>query len=76
MPELLQCGRGKQGTESTDANPQQAQFHAPTQRREERECVSHDCRAVCMCACRGLEQGHAHRDVTAKRLAPTLPIPP
>jgi hypothetical protein len=33
------------------------QFHAPTQRVEERKCVPHDCGAVRMCAFHGLEQG-------------------
>jgi hypothetical protein len=33
------------------------QFRAPTQRVEGRECVPHDCGAVRMCACQGLEQG-------------------
>jgi hypothetical protein len=36
----------------------QSQFHAPTQRREGRECVSHDCGAVRICACHGFEQGN------------------
>jgi hypothetical protein len=40
--------------------PQQAlqpmQFHAPTQRREGRVCVPHDCGGVCACA-RVVEQG-------------------
>jgi hypothetical protein len=41
------------------------QFHAPTQRREGRECGPYDCGAVRMCACHGLEQGGVQRDVTA-----------
>jgi hypothetical protein len=46
------------GRRSTDVGPQQAtQFHAPTQRREGRECILNHCGAVCMCACHGLEQG-------------------
>jgi hypothetical protein len=49
----------------TDANPQQAQIHAPTQQREGRGCVLHDYGAVRMCACQGTEQGDVQRDVTA-----------
>ena len=44
---------------------QQAQFHAPTQRREGRGCVSHDYGAVRMCACQGTAQVNVQRDVTA-----------
>ena len=62
MPEVLPLGWGRR---CTDANPQQApsQFHAPTQRREGRECVPQDCGAVRMCACDGLEQAErAYRE--------------
>jgi hypothetical protein len=58
---------------------QQAQFHAPTQRREGRGCVSHDYGAVRMCACQGTAQGDVQRDVTAnpkrlrKPLTPSVP---
>jgi hypothetical protein len=64
MPELLKLlvSRGR-GRWCTDTNPQQAQFHAPTQQREGRECVSHDYGAVRMCAYQGTEQGDVQRDV-------------
>ena len=44
-------------TDAVPATGSPTQFHAPTQRREGRECASHDCGAVRMCACHGLEQG-------------------
>jgi hypothetical protein len=47
------------------------QCHAPTQRREVRECVSHHCGAVCMCVCHELEQGGTYRET----LLQTLPKP-
>jgi hypothetical protein len=53
---MLPRGRGRR---CTDANPQRAQFHAPMQRREGRECVPY--RSLWsrrMCACHGIEQGH------------------
>jgi hypothetical protein len=58
-PELLSHGRGRR---CTDANRLSNPVSRPTQRREGRECVSHDCGAVRMCACHGLEQGrHTER---------------
>ena len=51
-PELLPHGRGRR---CTDANRLSNPVSRPTQRREGRECVSHDCGAVRMCACHGLQ---------------------
>jgi hypothetical protein len=45
------------------------QFHAPTQRREGRECVPYHCGAVRMCACHGLEQGGTYRESLLRTLS-------
>jgi hypothetical protein len=66
----------------TPINPQRAQFHAPTQRREGRECGLHHCGAVRMCTCHGSKQGERNSEMSPtlnpSRLAPTLlsPRPP
>jgi hypothetical protein len=55
-----------------DATGSPAQFHAPTQRRERRECVPHDCGASLLWSCAHVRvpMGDVQRDVTAnpKRL--------
>ena len=48
---------GADGVQTPTRNSSPAQFHAPTQRREGRECVPHDCGAVRMCVRHGYEQG-------------------
>ena len=49
----------------TDAGPSTGsptQFHAPTHRREGRECLSYQCGAVCMCVCHGVvKRGRTER---------------
>ena len=64
LPEVLpRVGQTVHQREPATGSP--TQFHAPTQRRAGRECVLHDCGAVRMCTCHGLEQRGRPRDVTA-----------
>jgi hypothetical protein len=53
------CNRvgGADGVLTLTRNSSPTQFHTPTQRREGRECVPHDCGAVRMSVCHGYEQG-------------------
>jgi hypothetical protein len=69
------CNRvgGAHGVLTLPATGSFNQFHTPTQRREGRECVPHDCGAVRMCACMDMSRERTQRRYNQLQAsAPTL----